>query len=82
MSRYTGPRVRAMRALGVQLPGLSVKPIEKRPFPATGDADSADLDALVTPEDAFRARLAHAMYFRPAVITSLPVVAADASLAA
>jgi len=33
MSRYTGPRVRAMRALGVQLPGLSVKPIEKRPFP-------------------------------------------------
>ena len=33
MSRYTGPRVRAMRALGVQLPGLSEKPIEKRPFP-------------------------------------------------
>jgi len=33
MSRYTGPRVRAMRALGVQLPGLSSKAIERRPFP-------------------------------------------------
>lgn len=33
MSRYTGPRVRQMRALGVQLPGLSAKAIERRPFP-------------------------------------------------
>jgi small subunit ribosomal protein S4 len=33
MSRYRGPRVRAMRALGVQLPGLSHKSVERRPFP-------------------------------------------------
>lgn len=33
MSRYTGPRVRVMRALGVELPGLSRKKIERRPFP-------------------------------------------------
>ena len=33
MSRYTGPRVRAMRALGVQLPGLSSKSVERRPYP-------------------------------------------------
>lgn len=33
MSRYTGPRVRTMRALGVQLPGLSTKSFERRPYP-------------------------------------------------
>lgn len=33
MSRYTGPRVRIMRALGVNLPGLSAKTIDKRPHP-------------------------------------------------
>ncbi len=33
MSRRTGPRVRAMRALGAQLPGLSSKSIERRPYP-------------------------------------------------
>ncbi len=33
MSRYTGPRLRIMRALGVNLPGLSAKTIEKRPNP-------------------------------------------------
>lgn len=33
MSRYTGPRVRVMRALGVNLPGLSAKSMEKRPRP-------------------------------------------------
>jgi small subunit ribosomal protein S4 len=33
MSRYTGPRVKRMRALGVELPGLSRKKIEKRPYP-------------------------------------------------
>ncbi len=33
MSRYTGPRVRVMRALGVNLPGLSHKVIERRPYP-------------------------------------------------
>lgn len=33
MSRYTGPRVRVMRALGTDLPGLSVKKIERRPYP-------------------------------------------------
>lgn len=33
MSRYTGPRLRVMRALGVNLPGLSAKSIEKRPRP-------------------------------------------------
>ena len=30
MSRYTGPRVKRMRSLGLQLPGLSRKSIEKR----------------------------------------------------
>ena len=33
MSRYTGPRVRVMRALGVDLPGLSAKTSERRPYP-------------------------------------------------
>ena len=33
MSRYTGPRVRVLRALGVNLPGLSAKSMEKRPTP-------------------------------------------------
>lgn len=33
MSRYTGPRIKKMRALGVDLPGLSRKSIERRPFP-------------------------------------------------
>ena len=33
MSRYTGPRLKVMRALGVELPGLSRKSIEKRPHP-------------------------------------------------
>lgn len=33
MSRLTEPRVKRMRALGVDLPGLSRKTIENRPFP-------------------------------------------------
>lgn len=33
MSRYTGPRLRVMRALGVNLPGFSGKSIEKNPKP-------------------------------------------------
>lgn len=33
MSRYSGPRVRLMRALGVDLPGLSPKTSERRPYP-------------------------------------------------
>lgn len=33
MSRFTGPRVKVMRALGTDLPGLSPKKIEKRPYP-------------------------------------------------
>lgn len=33
MARYTGPRVRVLRALGVNLPGLSAKTMEKRPTP-------------------------------------------------
>lgn len=33
MSRFTGPRVKKMRALGIDLPGLSRKTIERRPFP-------------------------------------------------
>jgi small subunit ribosomal protein S4 len=33
MSRFTGPRVKVMRALGLALPGLSRKSIEKRPYP-------------------------------------------------
>ena len=32
MSRYTGPAVKKMRALGVDLPGLSRKSIERRPY--------------------------------------------------
>ncbi len=31
MSRFTGPRVKVMRAVGVELPGLSRKSIEDRP---------------------------------------------------
>lgn len=33
MARYTGPRVKKMRALSVNLPGLSRKTIDRRPFP-------------------------------------------------
>lgn len=33
MSRYTGPRVKKMRALATELPGLSPKKIERRPYP-------------------------------------------------
>lgn len=33
MSRYIGPRLKKSRALGVDLPGLSPKTIEKRPYP-------------------------------------------------
>jgi small subunit ribosomal protein S4 len=33
MSRFTGPRVRIMRALGTDLPGLSPKTSERRPYP-------------------------------------------------
>lgn len=33
MSRYTGPRLKIMRALGVELPGLSRKSAESRPNP-------------------------------------------------
>lgn len=33
MSRYTGPRIKVMRALGVELPGLSRKSIANRPHP-------------------------------------------------
>jgi small subunit ribosomal protein S4 len=33
MSRFTGPRVKIMRALGTELPGLSRKKIERRPYP-------------------------------------------------
>lgn len=33
MSRYTGPRVKVMRALGLDLPGLSRKSMQDRPQP-------------------------------------------------
>ena len=33
MSRYTGPRVRVMRKLGTELPGLTRKKAERRPYP-------------------------------------------------
>ncbi len=33
MSRYRGPRVKLMRALGVELPGLSRKSTERKPYP-------------------------------------------------
>ena len=33
MARYTGPRVKKMRSLGVNLPGLSRKTIDRRNFP-------------------------------------------------
>ncbi len=33
MSRYIGPRLRVMRRLGVELPGLSRKSLERRPYP-------------------------------------------------
>ena len=33
MSRQTGPRLRRMRALGADLPGLSRKSINNRPYP-------------------------------------------------
>ncbi|MDO9017507.1 MAG: hypothetical protein Q8S73_40270 [Deltaproteobacteria bacterium] len=43
----------------------------RRAMPAAGPVEALDPDALVAPEDSFRVTLAHAMFFRPAVITSL-----------
>ena len=33
MSRYTGPKLKKMRAVGMELPGLSRKSIERKPNP-------------------------------------------------
>ena len=33
MARYTGPKLKLMRSVGIQLPGLSRKSIERKPFP-------------------------------------------------
>ena len=33
MSRFTGPRLKVQRALGTELPGLSAKKPERRPYP-------------------------------------------------
>ena len=33
MSRYTGPRVKVLRALGTELPGLTRKSNQRRPYP-------------------------------------------------
>lgn len=33
MARYTGPRLKLMRSVGLQLPGLSRKTIERKPNP-------------------------------------------------
>lgn len=33
MSRYTGPRLKVMRALGTELPGLSRRPLGERDYP-------------------------------------------------
>lgn len=33
MSRYTGPRLKVLRALGTELPGLTTKKAERRPYP-------------------------------------------------
>lgn len=33
MSRYLGPKVKILRAVGMDLPGLSAKSMEKRPYP-------------------------------------------------
>ena len=33
MARYTGPRLKLMRSVGIQLPGLSCKGIERKPNP-------------------------------------------------
>ena len=33
MSRYTGPRVKILRRFGQQLPGLSRKDVDRRPYP-------------------------------------------------
>lgn len=33
MARYTGPRVKKMRAVGLQLPGLTRKGFERKPYP-------------------------------------------------
>ncbi len=43
----------------------------RQAMPAEGMVAGLDRDALVSPEDFFRVKLAHAMFFRPAVITSL-----------
>lgn len=40
MSRYTEPRLKKMRSLGTQLPGLSRKSIERRPYPPGAQGQS------------------------------------------
>ncbi len=49
----------------------------RQAMPAEGPVPGLDREALVTPEDFFRVKLAHAMFFRPAVITSLRDVTYD-----
>ena len=43
----------------------------RAPFATRAAPGSFDPDALVSPEDTFRAHLAYALFFKPAVITSL-----------
>lgn len=56
-------------------------PLERMPWrlrarmPASGPVNALDPDALVSPEDSFRHTMGHAMFFRPAVITSLRDIA-------
>ena len=58
-------------------------PLEHAPLrlrarmPAAGPVGPLDPGALVSPEDSFRHAMAHAMFFRPGVITSLRDVAYD-----
>jgi hypothetical protein len=60
-------------------------PLERMPMrlrlamPAAGPVGPLDLDAIVSPEDAFRHTMGHAMFFRPAVITSLRDIAYPAA---
>ncbi|MBX3161868.1 MAG: 30S ribosomal protein S4 [Deltaproteobacteria bacterium] len=53
MSRYLGPRVKKMRALGINLPGLSRKSIDRRPYPP----GQHGLDRRRGKESAFKLRL-------------------------
>lgn len=57
MARYTGPRVRTLRALGTELPGLTRKKADRRPYPPGQHGQERGRKTFGKPLPAFKAQL-------------------------